>query len=113
MQTINEALDKLQASTFRTSFHLKEKDKAYVLGKGIDTIRHHSQDFVRERLAPAVIPNDGKQTPMHGHPVFLAQHACACRCRGCLSKWYRVTKGTKLTEQQMPPHSFVSFWPLR
>lgn len=100
MQTIDEALDKLQASTFRASFHLKEKDKAYVREKGLDTIRSHAQDFVRERLAPAIIPNDGKQTPMHGHPVFLAQHACACCCRGCLNKWYRVPKGTELTEQQ-------------
>lgn len=100
MQTINEALDKLQTSAFRAGFHLKEKDKAYVREKGMDTIRRHAQDFVRERLAPAVIQNDGKQTPMHGHPVFLAQHACACCCRGCLNKWYRVPKGTKLTEQQ-------------
>ena len=29
------------------------------------------------REAPAVIPNDGRQTPMRGHPVFIAQHATA------------------------------------
>lgn len=100
MQTINEALDKLQNSRFRASFHLKEKDKVYIREKGMDIIRHHAQDFVRQRLAPAVIPNDGKQTPMHGHPVFLAQHACACCCRGCLNKWYHVPKGIKLNERQ-------------
>lgn len=100
MQTIDEALNKLQTSAFRARFHLKEKDKAYVREKGMATIRCHAQDFVRERLAPAAIPNDGKQTPMHGHPVFLAQHACACCCRGCLNKWYRVPKNIKLTEQQ-------------
>lgn len=100
MQTIDEALEKLQASKFRSSFTLKEKDKAYVREKGMDTIRKHAKDFVRQRLAPAVIPNDGKQTPMHGHPVFLAQHACACCCRGCLNKWYRVPKGTELSEHQ-------------
>lgn len=27
------------------------------------TIRRHAADFVRTRLAPAVIPNDGRQTP--------------------------------------------------
>ena len=42
------------------------------------TIREHTAHFVRTRLAPALIPNDGKQTPMRGHPVFVAQHACAC-----------------------------------
>jgi exodeoxyribonuclease V alpha subunit len=100
MQTIDEALDKLQTSKFRAGFSLKEKDKAYVREKGMDTIRRHAQDFVRERLAPAVIPDDGKQTPMHGHPVFIAQHACACCCRGCLNKWYRIPKSTELNERQ-------------
>jgi exodeoxyribonuclease V alpha subunit len=37
---------------------------------------------------------------MRGHPVFIAQHACACCCRGCLEKWYRVPKGTQLTDGQ-------------
>lgn len=100
MQTIDEALAKLQKSKFRSGFRLKEKERAYVREKGMETIRSHAQDFVRQRLAPAVIPNDGKQTPMHGHPVFLAQHACACCCRGCLNKWYHVPKGVALNELQ-------------
>ena len=94
MQTIDEALQKLKTSKFRSSFSLTEKDK------GIDTIRRHAYDFVRQRLTPAVIPNDGRQTPMHGHPVFIAQHACACCCRGCLNKWYRVPKGVELSDIQ-------------
>lgn len=100
MQTIDQALNRLQTSPFRAGFHLKETDKAYIREKGMETIRRHAQDFVRERLAPAVIPNDGKQTPMHGHPVFLAQHACACCCRGCLSKWYHVPKDRELDDLQ-------------
>jgi len=100
MQTRSEALAKLKKSKFRSSFHLKEKDKAYVREKGMDVIESHARDFVRDRLAPAEIPNDGKQTPMKGHPVFLAQHATACCCRGCLNKWYRVPKGVQLTEVQ-------------
>ena len=100
MQTIDDALSRLQTSPFRARFHLNEKDKAYIREKGMDTIRRHAQDFIRQRLAPAVIPNDGKQTPMHGHPVFLAQHACACCCRGCLSKWYHVPKGIELNDRQ-------------
>lgn len=98
--TIEEALQKLQYSKFRASFTLKEKDREYVREKGMNTIRRHAQDFVRERLAPAVPANDGKQTPMHGHPVFIAQHACACCCRGCLYKWYRVKQGVALTDRQ-------------
>ena len=100
MQSIEEALDRLQKSSFRAGFRLKEKDRAYIREKGMETIRHHAQDFVRERLAPAVPPNDGKQTPMRGHPVFLAQHACACCCRECLQKWYHVPKGVELSSLQ-------------
>lgn len=102
MQTIDEALAKLQKSKFRSGFHLTKKDIDYINEKGLDVIRTHAADFVAKRLAPAEIPNDGKQTPMRGHPVFVAQHACACYCRGCLNKWYRVPQGRALTrtEQQ-------------
>lgn len=100
MATIDEVLAKLQRSAFRTKFHLTEMDSLYIKAKGMDTVREHAAAFVRRRLAPAVIPNDGKQTPMRGHPVFVAQHACACCCRGCLYKWYKVPIGTELTKNQ-------------
>ncbi|MBQ8027442.1 MAG: DUF4186 family protein, partial [Clostridia bacterium] len=80
--------------------HLDEKDKKYIKEKGIGTIRTHAEEFIRLRLAPAVIPNDGRQTPTKGHPVFKAQRACACCCRGCLKKWYKVPQGKELTEKQ-------------
>ncbi|MCC8162042.1 MAG: DUF4186 domain-containing protein [Lachnospiraceae bacterium] len=92
--------DRLARSKFRSSFSLKAADRAYVEEKGMDTIRSHAQDFVRKRLAPAEISNDGKQTPMKGHPVFLAQHATATCCRGCLEKWHRIPKGCELSEEQ-------------
>lgn len=100
MQTVDEALAKLQKSKFRSGFHLDEKNVRYIDEKGLDVIRSHAADFVSKRLAPAEIPNDGKQTPMRGHPVFVAQHACACCCRGCLNKWYRVPQGRALTESE-------------
>ncbi len=100
MQTIDEALQKLKRSKFRSRFHLSEKDIEYVKNKGQETIRRHAEDFVNQRLAPSDIPNDGKQTPMKGHPVFIAQHACACCCRGCLKKWYHVEENIELTETQ-------------
>lgn len=100
MATIEEALKKLERSRFRSSFHLSADELDYYHTKGDETIRHHAQDFVRQRLAPAVIPNDGRQTPMRGHPVFKAQHATACCCRQCLYKWYRVPVGRPLSETQ-------------
>ena len=100
MPTIEETLEKLKRSDFRAKFRLDAKDIAYIEKKGMETIRSHAEDFIRERLAPVMIENDGKQTPMRGHPVFKAQHACACCCRGCLEKWYKVPKGVPLTEDQ-------------
>ncbi|MBR5562061.1 MAG: DUF4186 domain-containing protein [Clostridia bacterium] len=104
--TVEEALEKLGQSKFRSGFHLGEDDRAYINEKGLETVRIHAEDFIRKRLAPAVIPNDGRQTPMMGHPVFKAQHACACCCRGCLEKWYKVPQGKALTEIQQ--HKIVN-----
>ena len=98
--TIEDALSKLARSPFRSRFHLSPKEALYARSLGRETIRRHAEDFVSARLAPAMIPNDGKQTPMRGHPVFVAQHACACCCRDCLSKWYHVPKGVPLNDRQ-------------
>ena len=95
--TIGEALAHLETSKFRSRFHLSARERAYIRDKGMEVIRSHAADFVRTRLAPAHPQNDGKQTPMRGHPVFVAQHACAC-C--CLEKWYHIPQGIPLTEEQ-------------
>ena len=99
-RNLEDLFERLSQSKFRSGFHLKEKDKKYVLDKGGDKIREHARDFVSQRLAPAVIPNDGKQTPMKGHPIFIAQHATACCCKGCLEKWHHFPRGKELTEEQ-------------
>lgn len=100
MQTIDQALAKLQRSPFRARFRLSPKERAYLEDKGWAVIRTHAEDFIRDRLAPAEPKNDGRQTPMRGHPVFVAQHACACCCRQCLSKWYKIPAGRELTPRQ-------------
>lgn len=100
MATVEQALARLQRSAFRAKFHLSEQDRQYIADEGMETIQRHAADFIRTRLAPASIPNDGKQTPMRGHPVFIAQHATACCCRGCLAKWHGIPAGKALTEAQ-------------
>lgn len=86
---------RLSQSKFRSSFTLKANDRHYVLEKGMDTVRSHATDFVRDRLAPAEPKNDGKQTPMRGHPVFIAQHATGTCCRSCLEKWASYPQGER------------------
>ena len=100
MQTIDQALGKLERSKFRSSFHLTKTERLYLEEKGIAVMRRHAEDFVRQKLAPPDPVNDGKQTPMHGHPVFKAMHATACCCRGCLNKWYKVPLHRELTETE-------------
>lgn len=95
-----QLFERLDNSKFRSGFHLKKKDREYVREKGLETIRQHARDFIAKREAPAVIPNDGKQTPMRGHPVFIAQHATATCCRECIRKWHKMQPGRELSHVQ-------------
>ena len=88
-----------------------EKEKEYVRKNGMEKIRNHAEEFIRTRISPAVIKNDGKQTPMRGHPVFKAQHATACCCRKCLNKWYKLPMGIQLTDiQQTKIVNLIMAW---
>lgn len=101
METIDKMLEKLSYSKFRSSFKLSKKLKEYVIEKKMDTIERHAYDLIRKNLAPEFIPNDGRQTPMKGHPVFIAQHATATCCRSCLYKWYKIPQNRKLTNEEI------------
>ena len=92
--------ERLGKSAFRSRFHLSDKDKAYIAETGLETIRSHAKDFVKKRLSAENPKNDGRQTPMKGHPVFIAQHAAACCCRSCLEKWHNIPAGKVLNEQE-------------
>ena len=111
MATIEQTLEKLNNSKFRSSFKLTKKERAYLEEKGIEIIRSHAHDFVRQKLAPADPVNDGKQTPMHGHPIFKAQHATATCCRGCIEKWWKIPKGTEISpKKQTRIVDFLMAW---
>ena len=95
-----QLFERLDNSKFRSSFHLTPKDIDYINKKGLETIRQHAKDFITKREAPAYIANDGKQTPMRGHPVFIAQHATATCCRECIRKWHKMQPGKELSQVQ-------------
>jgi hypothetical protein len=90
---IPRKLASLKQSKFRSKFKLSEKDRDYIAAKGLETIKDHAYQFMNSRVAPDFPKNDGKQTPMRGHPVFIAQHATATCCRGCILKWHGIEKG--------------------
>ena len=100
MRDLDEVFAALGRSDFRRKFRLDVRDRAYLDGKGPDTIRQHVRDFIATRLASAAPKNDGKQTPWRGHPVFVAQHATATCCRSCLAKWHGIEKGKTLSAEE-------------
>ena len=65
-----------------------------------DYLQTTNMDFIAKREALAYIANDGKQTPMKGHPVFIAQHATATYCRECIRKWHKMQPGKELSQVQ-------------
>jgi hypothetical protein len=95
-RNLDELFTALAESSFRRRFHLRGRELEYLRRKGLPTVLEHAADFIEKRLAPAAPANDGKQTPMRHHPVFIAQHATATCCRGCLSKWHAIPKGRVL-----------------
>jgi hypothetical protein len=98
---IPRKLTSLKQSKFRSRFKLSQKDRDYIATKGLETIKEHAFQFINSRVAPDFPKNDGKQTPMRGHPVFIAQHATATCCRGCISKWHGIEKGRALSEKEV------------
>ena len=101
MTNIDIMLNNLNKSKFRSSFHLRKYMISYIEDKGLDVIKKHAYDFIKKRIAPQNILNDGHQTPMKGHPVFIAQHATATCCRNCIYKWYHIERNRMLTEEEI------------
>jgi len=101
MRDLDELFEALKRSEFRSRFRLRGREAAYLQQKGLDVILAHAKDFIEQRLAPAEPAHDGKQPPMRNHPVFIAQHAPATCCRGCLEKWHRIPKGRALSDREV------------
>lgn len=100
MRDPDDLFQALARSAFRRRQRLNAADLAYLRGRGMDTVLRHADEMVAARLAPAEPPNDGKQTPMRGHPVFVAQHATGTCCRGCLAKWHRIPQGREMMHDE-------------
>ena len=101
MVTLDELFAALDSSPFRKRVALNEPEARYLATKTLPIVLDHARDFIRERLAPALPANDGQQTPMRGHPAFVAQHATATCCRRCLLRWHQIQQGRSLTADEI------------
>jgi hypothetical protein len=100
IEAIDERLDELAKQRFRAGFHLRGRERALVQLRGLRAIRSHADDLIATRVAPANPRRDGKQTPYRNHPVFIAQHATATCCRGCLERNHQIPRGHELTADE-------------
>ena len=100
MRSLDTLFEALSGSAFRRRFHLGPGERSYLDAHGVEAVLIQAEELIARRLAPAAPPNDGKQTPFRGHPVFVAQHATATCCRGCLAKWHDIPRGAALTDEE-------------
>jgi len=101
MRDLDDLFLAMKKSRFRSRFRLSINEQRYLQEKTLPLILQHAQEFLLERIAPERPKNDGKQTPMRGHPIFVAQHATATCCRRCLKKWHFIAQGTALDDEQI------------
>jgi exodeoxyribonuclease V alpha subunit len=122
-ETIQNILQRLNRSRFRSQFILGPKDVAYLHEKGLDAIRRHAVDCITTRISPAHPENDGRQTPWKGHPVFVAQHGTGTCCRRCIHRWHGIPLNRVLTHEEVEfmadlimawiTHRLKTVWPIR
>lgn len=96
IESIDQRLDALAKQPFRARFHLHGRERALVHLRGVEATRRHAKELIAGRVAPAQPRRDGRQTPYRGHPVFVAQHATATCCRGCLERNHQIGRGHEL-----------------
>jgi len=101
MIPLEEVFDRLNRSAFRRKFRLQGRELAHLQMWGLPHVMKQASEIIRSRVAPAEIPNDGRQTPWRNHPVFVAQHATATCCRGCLEKVHGIPRGHELTADEL------------
>jgi hypothetical protein len=101
VRSVDHIFEALEKSPFRRRFRLQERERLYLRQKTLLAVLQHARDFVLKRLAPAEPPNDGKQTPFRGHPMFVAHRATATCCRSCLAKWHGIASGHALSCEEI------------
>src|SRR3982751_5304356 len=100
MRTHDDLFAALAESKFWRRFRLRPAELRYLEDKGVAIVISHAREFIEQRLAPAEPSNDGRQTPMRGHPAFVAQHATATCCRSCLAKAHDIPPGRELSADE-------------
>ena len=106
-----ELLRRLRASSKHRRVHLGPREYALAERKGIETLKAEARKIVLTRISELRGVSDGRQTPMRGHPVFLAQHATGICCRDCVLEWHGIPKRGVMSAKQLNHlHSVLAAW---
>lgn len=100
MTDIDTVLAALAASGERGCYKLSTADKSQLRIAGLTKVMKQAADIIDRHIAPERPVNDGTQTPRKGHPVYVAQHATATCCRGCIATWHGIDAGRALTPDE-------------
>jgi hypothetical protein len=98
---IDGILDRVLRSPFRARQRLGPRERGYLEEKGMPAVIGEARRLLLDRLAVVEPSDDGRQTPMRGHPAFIAQHATATCCRGCLDRHYGIPSGRPLNDAEL------------
>ena len=100
--SMDELFEALSHSAFRSKFRLSYADRTYAETRNDELLKKHAKrNSSRQNRKRESEKTTAKQTPYKGHPIFTAQHATGCCCRGCLYKWHGIDKGRELTEEEL------------
>ena len=91
MRSRTELFAALGRSRFRSRFVLEPGDWAYIQSRGMHCIAQHARQFVAQPCRGPTCkrrPADADE-----HILFVAQHATATCCRGCLARWHGIQTG--------------------
>ena len=89
-------------SPFRRRFRLGPKERTYLAEKTLPVILEHGRQFVQgDDSHRRNQRTTGGKRRCEGHPIFIAQHATATCCRGCLEKRHRIPRGRAVTDEQI------------
>jgi hypothetical protein len=101
MNDLDSVFAELARIPFRRRFALRGRELAYLQTWGLRHVMKQARELIGRRVAPAALFNDGKQTPWRNHPVFVAQHATATCCRGCLETLHGIPRGHLLEASEL------------
>lgn len=100
-QLIDQTLFHLAKTKYRRQYVLSPKLKEYCRQTGMEKLRRKAFEIVREKVSSPYYKGEGRQTPLDGHPIYIAMHATGTCCRTCLEVWHSIVSGRRLTEKDI------------